>query len=737
MAIQKQIIQPREEKNYSTNTLQNVLNIIEKFETHSGAVYEENFYTVLCMHVIVQLSEIPIQRERAERYIADCQKIFDFFTGLPKCDSTRQQVLQKIYEIISVPEEKSVSDLVTIGLSIFPMNQIHLGVLHMLNSAICHQGNQEKGIINAITRLCKWQRFLPNNNLDAWVVHVIETLKTEKHTDVLHEIIGKNFGEQIISILLPVARDRSLNIVKVMLSCEIYTTNVLGEVAERSIKVLEYLKKNNSPVFEIMLHTILDYVNECPREIYMRPEYQEFLKSLNVLSNDEGFTNYNAIHKYPRLSNAHFNNGNRRVGLENLGNTCYLNSVLQALFMTRRFSLELLKLDNFDGSRDINAIQHVFALLSFSERNYINIKSAIQNIRPMDFIPGLQQDSSEFMGSLLDRLHEADKKSQKIEKNGEKMDVQEGFEKSTVVDNTDKSSDSTIIHKNFGGKISTTCKCSACNTESIIIDSFRDLALSFPEKEKNEENWDEPETHYNVQQLLDYYFQMEQLTLDGDNQYRCDNCKILCDGSRCTELLEAPKNLILTLKHFRYDPKFHTRSKLLIKHMKHDDNIKVKVKSSSGDCRLIDYQLYAAVVHSGMSLDSGHYYTFAHEKDSWFKFNDSFVSKVDISELHNLDPLNTPYILFYQRISKASSSPPNPSSNNESIDDTLIFEDLPEYLRKYVNDDNIKFHSENRRSSMQPIKTSFNTKSWNNDDDPPPSSCGNNFNDIQANRFIY
>jgi hypothetical protein len=78
------------------------------------------------------------------------------------------------------------------------------------------------------------------------------------------------------------------------------------------------------------------------------------------------------------------------------------------------------------------------------------------------------------------------------------------------------------------------------NNQSIRIDSIRDLALSFPEKEKSEENWDaEVETEHSVQKLLDFYFSTEQLTLDKDNQYFCEKCRILCDGFRCTE------------KHFR------------------------------------------------------------------------------------------------------------------------------------------------------------------------------------------
>jgi ubiquitin carboxyl-terminal hydrolase 35/38 len=635
MAIQKHLIQHADKQSHSSNvTLQDILLFIEKIKSTDGANLDEKFFNAVCLHIVKKLSEFPRERERESSTIADCQKITDFFKTLQHQKSIGQPLLQKVYEIISVAEDKHVSDLVSLGLNIFPDNQIQYAVLHMLNNAVCHQGNQEKGITNAITRLCKWQRWLTYNSLDIWIVQVLETLKNEKQIEILSEIIDKNFIEQIISILIPVSQERSLNIVKAMFSCEIYSKSILDKVADRSVKVLEYLKINKIEIYEDMLQTIIDYISYCPREMLMRDEYQEFAKKLSDLGNENDFIPYNA--KYPRMSVAQYN-GNRRVGLENLGNTCYLNSVLQALFMTHRFSSELLKLDT--NCRDINAIQNVFALLSFSERNYINIKSSIQNIRPMDFVPGLQQDSSEFMGSLLDRLHEADKKSQKNVKCDEEMDAQDGCVNSTenstkFLDNTDELSDSTIIHKNFGGKLSTTCVCSTCNTKSIIIDSFRDLALSFPEKEKGEENWDEPEQTYNVQKLLNYYFEMEQLTLDGDNQYRCDNCKTLCDGSRCTELIEAPKNLILTLKHFRYDPKFHTRSKLLIKHMFHDEKISVQVRLNPESWKKVNYKLYAAIVHSGMSLDSGHYYTFANDKESWFKFNDSYVSKSDLHELH-------------------------------------------------------------------------------------------------------
>jgi len=69
------------------------------------------------------------------------------------------------------------------------------------------------------------------------------------------------------------------------------------------------------------------------------------------------------------------------------------------------------------------------------------------------------------------------------------------------------------------------------------------------------------------------------------------------------------------------------------------------------------YDLYAVVIHSGISASWGHYYTIAKdniidpENPSWKSFNDSMISDVDndfmktVSEKIKTD---TPYILFYK-----------------------------------------------------------------------------------------
>ena len=123
-----------------------------------------------------------------------------------------------------------------------------------------------------------------------------------------------------------------------------------------------------------------------------------------------------------------------------------------------------------------------------------------------------------------------------------------------IIDNTSMLN-STLIQKIFGGKISTSYQCLNCHSKSINIDAFRDLQLSFPEQNaqnghcKNEDDCRVDSTNYSVQTLLDFYCSSEKLV--DENQYFCDQCKQLCDGERSISIMQPPKNLILTLKHFR------------------------------------------------------------------------------------------------------------------------------------------------------------------------------------------
>lgn len=393
-------------------------------------------------------------------------------------------------------------------------------------------------------------------------------------------------------------------------------------------------------------------------------------------------------------------------------------------------------------------MQKLIALLIYAKRPQLMPNSVLQTAKPPGFHPGHEQDSSEFLEHLLDRLNEQElliiqnarpvicAESMIIDNeqfignsSSSSKELRAGNIQNTLT--TTENNDlmpGTLIQNSFGGNISITHKCLICTAESKQYDSFRDLHLSFPDK-----CIIDPNVYHSVQNMLDFYCSTERL--DQDNKYYCEQCKTLCDGERLINIVSAPQYLILTLKHFKYDQKYNLRAKLLHKVCYEElVNIKVMPNNEAGLEYTQSYQLYAAVVHSGVSMESGHYFTYASDHCGWYKFDDSYVAKCSVSELHELQPPHTPYILFYKMIQ------PNVmmASGNTSIIDPNYPElaDLPLHLSEYVHFDNISYAKE-MRSSQPIIRTlNGNNDTYRSDDnDEPPSSCGGNFAP-SYNRFI-
>ena len=194
-------------------------------------------------------------------------------------------------------------------------------------------------------------------------------------------------------------------------------------------------------------------------------------------------------------------------------------------------------------------------------------------------------------------------------------------------------------------------------------------------------------TVLSVQSLLDYNLAAERL--EGDNRYRCDRCSDLQDAERTLARTRAPQHLLLTVLRFRYDRLLQRRAKITTR-ISFSESLDLPVNG-----RLETYILYAVVIHSGLSMDGGHYYTIARSSHiapldpsakHWLMFNDSVVSFTDLQSLVNLStkyPMDTPYLLWYRRLSGASS---------DCVAGEL--KHAPAHLREVVERDNLRFTQE-------------------------------------------
>ena len=188
--------------------------------------------------------------------------------------------------------------------------------------------------------------------------------------------------------------------------------------------------------------------------------------------------------------------------------------------------------------------------------------------------------------------------------------------------------------------------------------------------------------------------------LEGENSYRCDHCETLVEAVLTRSVTEAPENLLLTLLRFQYDRTKKRRTKIMDP-VCYPLNLRLPLVDVT-----VGYFLYAVIVHSGLTLDGGHYYTVAttpttprssdvdkskitdkdiNQAKSWFVFNDSQVSRINVDSLNELSKkksYDTPYVLLYRKYEDASSSP-----SKSTPEEPLL---LPAYLKQLVDEGNIR-----------------------------------------------
>jgi ubiquitin C-terminal hydrolase len=274
-------------------------------------------------------------------------------------------------------------------------------------------------------------------------------------------------------------------------------------------------------------------------------------------------------------------------GLNNIGNTCYLNAGLQMLLQNKDLYQLVLKHSNHSEIlRTIANFYDEYYNSSNGSLNPSNIKTIVEERQKM-FQGFNQHDSSEFVIYLLDIIN-------------------------------DEMKDSTQLNSIYGLHMNIRIKC-----------KFRECLNIVNKKEISNILFLDLEPEY--KDLDDMYrSHRSKDKLDSDNMYFCDKCKDKRIASKRTNIEEWPSHLIIILKRFK-------QTGFRVQKMNQPLDIPLEWRHEN--------ILQGAIIHYG-SMGGGHYVYVGKYKDKWYLFDDSNVSEIPSQEKLKV-LLTHAYCLYY------------------------------------------------------------------------------------------
>lgn len=215
-----------------------------------------------------------------------------------------------------------------------------------------------------------------------------------------------------------------------------------------------------------------------------------------------------------------------------------------------------------------------------------------------------------------------------------------------------------IVDRYWRGLSLSTVECQACSTKTYRYDTFETTHIPVGNKDMK------------FTEALEKYGEPETIA-----DFSCDRCRRSTDALRTLTFARMPLLLCVTFSRFQVKPNGEVQKSTSKITWDFDDLdftpffIPPDTSKSEGVLKDIafkgpfKYQCYAVIVHSGPTINGGHYYTYvrdwtSHDPYAWWCCNDSQVTKVRIgsndrydcqSKIFRSGADTVPYVAFFAR----------------------------------------------------------------------------------------
>ncbi|KAH9945406.1 cysteine proteinase [Epithele typhae] len=316
-----------------------------------------------------------------------------------------------------------------------------------------------------------------------------------------------------------------------------------------------------------------------------------------------------------------------RRGLINLGQTCFMNVILQSLianpllrnyYLSDKHNSKLCKLKDCTSCEMDKLFSEVH---SDNSSPYGPIDLLAKTWRISSELCGYaQQDAHEFFIAALNQIHATCRGSTSLQ---------------CIC----------VIHSTFAGLLQSDVKCERCGKVADKTDPMLDISLELKGENGTEQN-------LTLASCLRRYTHPEKL---GPNEYSCEKCGKASHASKRLSIRKLPPVLSFQFKRFEHKTADKSAARkieapvrfpaslnmapftTLVMHKQEQikDNVgpggaSLVPDKSLGPETTYEYDLFAVVCHEGQ-IDNGHYTCYARSKDEWYRYDDDKVSHATLA----------------------------------------------------------------------------------------------------------